>query len=467
MKDESMNEIVRIKYGFPSILTADDFLIMFLVTIISYWTRFYRIQYPDVPIFDEVHFGRFTNGYCEGKYFFDIHPPLAKLIIYGFASSYQYDCKLNFSSSQYDNPDYISLRKIPALFSSFCPVLIYLASRCTKLSVTASFTSSIMILCENSMITEGRFLLTDGILHFFVCASILCLSCIHLYPPYTFWWYLSTLLSAFLIGCSISTKLTSLSLLPICCLYHLINILFYPTSKYPLIIDLLIRSIISIFPIIFVFLMSFVIHIILLPYNGPGDAYMGYEFRQTLINISNANEDMSKRVRSPSMLNRIIDLNIIMHQSNMRLKASHPYSSKFYQWPLLISNRLYFWRKFDLSIALLLNPTNVIITSLSVVLFVLSIFFYNKMDSSTYRRWITVSVFSTGYFCSFLPFSLIKRVLFLYHYIIPLIFGVLLYVSLVDMFLPISKRWKSCILILSQVFSAITFLKYSYLTYGI
>jgi hypothetical protein len=26
--------------------------------------------------FDEVHFGHFANNYIDGKYFFDIHPPL-------------------------------------------------------------------------------------------------------------------------------------------------------------------------------------------------------------------------------------------------------------------------------------------------------------------------------------------------------------------------------------------------------
>ena len=32
-------------------------------------------------VFDELHFGKFVNGYVKGEYFFDIHPPFSKLLI--------------------------------------------------------------------------------------------------------------------------------------------------------------------------------------------------------------------------------------------------------------------------------------------------------------------------------------------------------------------------------------------------
>jgi dolichyl-phosphate-mannose-protein mannosyltransferase len=41
----------------------------------------HQLPNPGGVVFDESHFGGFTEHYLQGKYFFDIHPPLAKLTI--------------------------------------------------------------------------------------------------------------------------------------------------------------------------------------------------------------------------------------------------------------------------------------------------------------------------------------------------------------------------------------------------
>ena len=42
--------------------------------------RFYRIAHPDQVVFDEVHFGSFAGQYIRREYYFDVHPPLAKML---------------------------------------------------------------------------------------------------------------------------------------------------------------------------------------------------------------------------------------------------------------------------------------------------------------------------------------------------------------------------------------------------
>lgn len=49
-----------------------------IVFVIAMFTRFWRLFNPPAVVFDEHHFGRFTNQYNAGTYFFDIHPPLGK-----------------------------------------------------------------------------------------------------------------------------------------------------------------------------------------------------------------------------------------------------------------------------------------------------------------------------------------------------------------------------------------------------
>ena len=64
--------------------------IFFLVTLVAVVLRFYRISEPRQVVFDEVHFGGFASHYLKGTYFFDVHPPLGKLIIAGIGHVYGY-----------------------------------------------------------------------------------------------------------------------------------------------------------------------------------------------------------------------------------------------------------------------------------------------------------------------------------------------------------------------------------------
>jgi hypothetical protein len=53
-----------------------------LVLAVALFTRFYLLPQPGGVVFDESHFGRFTNQYTARTYFFDIHPPLGKLVFW-------------------------------------------------------------------------------------------------------------------------------------------------------------------------------------------------------------------------------------------------------------------------------------------------------------------------------------------------------------------------------------------------
>ncbi|CAH1391621.1 unnamed protein product [Nezara viridula] len=55
------------------------------LTILALCTRFYRLEEPPNIVFDELHFGKYVGMYVKKIFFFDLHPPLGKLLISGVA----------------------------------------------------------------------------------------------------------------------------------------------------------------------------------------------------------------------------------------------------------------------------------------------------------------------------------------------------------------------------------------------
>jgi dolichyl-phosphate-mannose-protein mannosyltransferase len=62
-------------------LKSSDWEFLGALTVLAFFVRLFRIYQPSSVVFDEVHFGGFASKYIKGKFFMDVHPPLAKLLI--------------------------------------------------------------------------------------------------------------------------------------------------------------------------------------------------------------------------------------------------------------------------------------------------------------------------------------------------------------------------------------------------
>ncbi|KAI7383345.1 hypothetical protein KC328_g11313, partial [Hortaea werneckii] len=62
-------------------LQSSDWQALGTITVLALFVRLFRIYQPPSVVFDEVHFGGFASKYIKGKFFMDVHPPLAKLLI--------------------------------------------------------------------------------------------------------------------------------------------------------------------------------------------------------------------------------------------------------------------------------------------------------------------------------------------------------------------------------------------------
>ena len=76
-----------------------DIWLTIIMLVLGIFTRLQWISHPRGIVFDEIHFTKFTNWYVSGKYFLDIHPPLAKLAMAAVMHFWLGTASLNFNLS--------------------------------------------------------------------------------------------------------------------------------------------------------------------------------------------------------------------------------------------------------------------------------------------------------------------------------------------------------------------------------
>ncbi|MBI2633748.1 MAG: hypothetical protein HYW80_00365, partial [Parcubacteria group bacterium] len=126
--------------------------------------------------------------------------------------------------------------------------------------------------------------------------------------------------------------------------------------------------------------------------------------------------------------------NAEMYRANATLTATHSYASEFYTWPLMI-RPVYYWVK-DFGeggtgrIYFLGNP---FVWWLGTLGLIFGLRLWKKQENF---RWLYL-----GYLLSWLPFLVIGRVLFLYHYLIPLAFSLAIFAF--SWFDWLNKNWQN------------------------
>lgn len=100
--------------------------------------------------FDEVHFGKFASYYLRREYYFDVHPPLAKML-FGLAGWFVgYDGHFDFEnigdSYTENHVPYVGLRALPAILGSLTVPIVYAIMKETGHSTIIAAFSALLIL---------------------------------------------------------------------------------------------------------------------------------------------------------------------------------------------------------------------------------------------------------------------------------------------------------------------------------
>jgi dolichyl-phosphate-mannose--protein O-mannosyl transferase len=424
---------------------SDIALILFFL-FFGFVSRTFRIQYPWARVFDECHFGGFTNHYILRTYFHDIHPPLGKLLFAAAGWLAEYSGRLDFSGdAKYQDMHYVDLRMTPASFSAMMPALAYLAMRLMGFTYGCASAAATLLAIEPMLIIEGRLVLIDGFLHAFTVLTILGVALLCANPESA----PALVFCGFAAGCTFSVKYTGSSVTLFVAAYliikhskssfrHLFQFESWQTVYTMPAVTIAIKCLVFGIVAVLVMLSCFAVHLIVLEFHGTDEAFMPYPFRQTLIRTGTT--DFSHRTSGMPLLKRIFTLIAAMHRSNMGITASHSASSKWWEWPLvLMQGIVYFSNRFSL----VLHPSPfvwypaalgpVVAAGLAIVGY-----FVGNTDLTALAIW------PVGYFTSWLPFALVPRVIFVYHYLVPLIFGVFAFAASVEVILSRAPVARAC-----------------------
>lgn len=158
-------------------------IVVATLTALAFALRFYKISHPDQVVcvslrlspppfsfgnlylwtqtlqfvlsFDEVHFGKFASYYITRQYYFDVHPPFAKLLFglagwfVGFNGEFTFD---NIGDNYtLNNVPYVGMRALPAVFGSLTVPVVYAIMKESGYSTIIAAFSAILILFGQSL----------------------------------------------------------------------------------------------------------------------------------------------------------------------------------------------------------------------------------------------------------------------------------------------------------------------------
>jgi dolichyl-phosphate-mannose--protein O-mannosyl transferase len=307
------------------------------------------------------------------------------------------------------------------------------------------------------LLCEHRFIHSDGLLHFFACIhfAILLYGLSLKRSTYQFgFWQIMTGIS---LGAACSCKNTAWGLIALNGIIHGVEILWtYNGLPFNAIYDLTIRGMSIGLPALSVYLFSFAVHFVLLPFSGQGRGYLSAEMQRQLVTKEDVGHQLwGLRVSGSTLIWRAIKLTLIMHTGNMQITQWHPFQSRPIGWPLLTDIRVMFWGSGKQEIACMGNVFSYYFAFAGVCSLV-----FGFRD----ERWLLAMRFVVGWAVSYFPFYLIPRTMYLYHYLIPLMIGCLAFGASVDIFIPPFLRG---FIVVVAAFLAITgFVMWSPYSYG-
>ncbi|POS87574.1 hypothetical protein EPUL_000864 [Erysiphe pulchra] len=118
-----------------------------IFTFLAFFTRLYKIGLSPIVTWDEAHFGKFGSHYIKREFYFDVHPPLGKMLVglSGFLAGYNGTYEFKSGEKYPAELNYTFMRAFNALFGAVCVPLAYFTAREVGFSRPAIWFVALMV----------------------------------------------------------------------------------------------------------------------------------------------------------------------------------------------------------------------------------------------------------------------------------------------------------------------------------
>lgn len=494
LKKNNKNEKIKIR---GSILQYSAVVLLF-----SFLVRFFVYNYPFNAFWDENYHVASAQKYVDGVMFMEPHPPLGKLLI--ALGEIMLKPNRGIDTSSFLATDYISnfpdcysfigVRFIPTLLSMLSVLVFFFILYRISSHLQYSFLFTSLFLFDNAMILHTRAAMLEGSQIFFMLTAVLYFlvlfqknNCIRFYEY---------LLLGIFTGLAVSVKLNSgilVLLFALLLLKEYFSVLINLIKKifqnkegffkfllssfsdlWKIFYVMVLKAVISTAGIIIVFFIVYYIHFAIGEKVVNGRFYRASEEYKEAID----KKEVSNPLHFFTMLKDNFDY-IDNYEKGVPVwdpSKKDENGSPAFGWPFGYKSINYRWQELDGNVIYFYFQGNPLIWWAGLLSIIVSVsliigrYIFN-LKIKDWKIFNQIIIFSFLYICYMATVLQITRVMYLYHYLIPLIFSMIL---LFLLFLYIFKdliekkdRLLMNIVFLIVIEIVITFLIFSPFTYGI
>ncbi|XP_015113145.1 protein O-mannosyl-transferase 2 [Diachasma alloeum] len=274
------------------------------ILVLTAATRFYKVSEPEHVCWDETHFGKMGSWYINRTFFFDVHPPLGKMLIAlsGYLTGYDGRFPFEKPGDKFEDTKYLGMRIFCTFLGATIVPLAYLIVWDLTKSTRASVLSAMFILLDVGLLTLNRYILLDPILLCFMMCATWGMARVgaHRDRAFTRPWWGWLIFTGVSLACTISVKFVGLFVVLLVGLFTIYELWRELGDLSKPVINvgkhLIARAVCLIVLPIILYMVFFYIHLTVLNKSGSGDGFYSSEFQSLLQGNSLHNATMPREL---------------------------------------------------------------------------------------------------------------------------------------------------------------------------